>query len=85
MGQDWVSWRRNIRLTGLHYNLLTYCGPLSDAGETEEVLATIRPSNRLQLEPQQTDRTSLNILLLLPTAAAGVMTTVLVVGHVSAK
>ena len=64
---------------------VTYCGPLSDAGETEQVLATLRPSNRLQLEPQQTDRASVNILLLLPTAAAGVMITVLVVGHVSAK
>ena len=71
MGQDWVSWRRNIRLTGLQYNLPTYCGPLSDAGETEEVLAAFRPTHGLQLEPQQADRAPLNIILL-AAAAAGV-------------
>ena len=72
MGQDWVSWRRNIRLTGLQYNLPTYCGPLSDAGETEQVLTALRTTHGLQLEPQQTDRASVNILLLLPTAATAV-------------
>ena len=61
-----------MRLTAPHYSSeLTYCGPLSDAGETEQVAAALRATNWLQLEPQQTDRASVNILLL-SAAAAGV-------------
>ena len=50
----------------------TYCGPLSDAGEAEQVLAALRPPHGLQFEPEQADRTPLSILL--STATATVLT-----------
>ena len=51
-------------LTGRHNPDLTYCGPLSDAGQTEQVLTALRTTYWLQLEPQQTYRASLHIILL---------------------
>ena len=72
MGQDWVSWRKYVKTDCLSLLAeLTYCGPLSDAGETEQVLAALRTTNWLQLEPQQADRASVSVLLL-SAAAAGV-------------
>ena len=56
----------------------TYCGPLGDAGETEQVLAALWPPHGLQLEPQQADWTPLCLLI----ATGLTLVTVLVVGHV---